>query len=77
MPYMYRCGKCRTTTKPLPTRAAAERERDRHRDRVHDSLIPDGESIDETPEAGIEGAGLLAVIVVVILLAAALTRLIH
>lgn len=77
MPYSYRCGKCRTTTEPLPTRHAAERARERHRDRVHDGLIPDGESIDETPEAGVEGAGLLAALVVVILLAAALTRLIH
>ena len=77
MPYTYRCGKCRTTTQPLPTRTAAERERDRHRDRIHDGLIPDGESIDETPDEGVGSAGLLAVIVAVVLIAAALTRLIH
>lgn len=77
MSYTYRCGQCRTTTEPLPTRAAAERERERHRDRAHDGLIPDNEAITETPEDGVETAGLLAVLVVVLLIAAALTRLIY
>ena len=45
MPFHYRCGVCRTTS-PIGSRAAAEGERERHRQRVHGGQIPDFESIE-------------------------------
>lgn len=43
--YRYRCGQCRTTSLPVTTRAEVLDERDRHRRRLHDGAVPDGEQL--------------------------------
>ncbi|MEW1719794.1 hypothetical protein [Streptomyces sp. NPDC093109] len=45
-PYRYRCGQCRASSPPTPTRADSEAHRDYHRATVHGGLVPDGEHID-------------------------------
>jgi hypothetical protein len=48
MPYVYRCRKCRASSPP-DTRHTAEEYRQRHRDKRHGGLAPNGESIDRVP----------------------------
>lgn len=52
MAYRYRCQQCRTTSPPVPTKAAARLERGRHRDQFHGGHIPDGEEIQTRTEPG-------------------------
>jgi hypothetical protein len=45
MSYRYRCQQCRTTSPLAGSRAEAEDERQRHRDRFHGGHVPDGERL--------------------------------
>ena len=45
MPYVYRCGVCKTSSRPGDG-YDAQRARDEHRRRVHHGLVPDGETIE-------------------------------
>ena len=77
MSYRYRCEQCRTTSPPHPTRAAAEAERHRHRARVHDGLIPDDDSIDETAAEDVGTDGLVLVLLAALLIAALIARIVN
>lgn len=48
MPYVYRCRRCRATSRPGPRRDA-EAYRQQHRDEEHGGLVPDGERIEYVP----------------------------
>jgi hypothetical protein len=52
--YVYRCEQCRTTSRPVADRAAAEGERVRHHLLAHGTHVPDDERIEY------RGAGLQA-----------------
>jgi hypothetical protein len=43
--YRYRCGTCRTTSPVVWSWAAVLHVQDRHRRRVHDGHVPDGEQL--------------------------------
>lgn len=47
MGYQYRCGKCRTTSPPVLTRAGLDEERREHRRQFHGGHVPDGERVIE------------------------------
>ena len=74
MPYIYRCQQCASRSEPVATRRAARSERDWHRARVHAGLIPDGESIEQDTETGLDTGGLVVAILAGCLIAGAISR---
>ncbi|MFB7212720.1 hypothetical protein [Streptomyces sp. NPDC056255] len=75
MSYRYRCGSCRATSDPVPSRRAARAEQRRHRAREHAGLIPDDESIEPDDDHTIGVGGLLLVLLIGCLIVEALTRI--
>jgi hypothetical protein len=67
--YRYRCEQCATTSPVVRTQLAVERERDRHRHRVHGGHIPDGERVQRhTARPGNDRVALVALAVIVLVL---------
>lgn len=80
MPYVYRCRRCRASSRP-GSRSDAEAYREQHRDTEHGGLVPDGESLDRMsgsapdPDGRYVSTGALLVLLLVLVVASAVARL--
>ncbi|MDI9836253.1 hypothetical protein [Streptomyces sp. KAU_LT] len=78
MRYRYSCPACETVSRPYALRGMADAHADDHRHRHHDGDHPWGEDIVTEPGAAWwdipRGQAIASVIVLVVLIAAALTR---